>query len=954
MAGRPITRGALGWRAVVRDPAATTTLAVLALLMGLGVSAAPRFVNEKSDQALMNAASEAAPAPRNLSFQQYRRIAADRSEPFGAIDEAGQELDATILGLLGEVTDPSVTMIDSPMFQMIDVPIDPSVRIDRWFTFRAVAGAEGLISLVEGSLPSPSGPAELVVGPCEDEEGPGDEEKEEEEEQEDPDPCDPVEVPVFQTAISTETSRELRLGVGDTVLLRANPDIPNNRNLPRAALDYQAILEISGIVDLTDPGDDVWQGDALLHRPTRVPVGFTDFDTFGAGLLSPEEYDRLLDLVLPSRFLYTWRFQVDYGKVDSTNVEEIRTEISRLELAHQGSDAISQPVLFTGIDQIIEAYDAERSLTVTLTSLILVGLLGLTLATGVVLSGLAARRREDTTILIRGRGAGRRELALLRLAEGILIFVPAALLGRASAGWLAQGRPGDSDLLWSVGGGLTLAVVLTLTALPTLAGDLGHLMAGTPSRRFTGRRIIGEALAVVVGIGAVGLLRRRGISADASVDPLLASVPLLVAVVAGIVLLRVLPVAFKLASLIAGRARGVIAMIGLRSLASRSLPAQLPPIVALIGVTLAVFGLIFLQTIDANQVRGSWHEVGANYRMEPFNPTGTVSPQFDLSGVAGVEAVAAGVIHDAGISETGGSRGSIQLLAVDLDDYQRVGAGTPADPALPQSLQISTPIDAGTESNPIPVLVSSRWVEGSARPGDIITLSIGHRPTVVIVQEVRDVFPGMSPARPFAVMSRGALGAVSSTIPVQPNQLYVRAPDAAAPDLAKAIEEQQPGLRFISRPSRLQTIQDRPAVEAIRAITAIVLLSAIVLAAVAVVSGFALTSRERLRDMGYLRAIGLSSRQMTRATVLEQMPPAITAVALGSLAGLLVWATVGTALDLEPVTGSALDVEPAISWAAIGLTAVVVAGTVAVATAIYSYVNREMDLANVLRRGDRT
>jgi hypothetical protein len=32
----------------------------------------------------------------------------------------------------------------------------------------------------------------------------------------------------------------------------------------------------------------------------------------------------------------------------------------------------------------------------------------------------------------------------------------------------------------------------------------------------------------------------------------------------------------------------------------------------------------------------------------------------------------------------------------------------------------------------------------------------------------------------------------------------------------------------------------------------------------------------------------------------------------------------------------------------------VVTGTVAVVTAIYSYVNREMDLANVLRRGDRT
>jgi len=951
MRDRSITRVGLGLRSLVRDPSATLTLAVLALLMGLGVSATPRFVNEKSDQALTTAAAEAPPAQRNVSFQQYRRIAAGTTDPFAGVTEAGEELDGTILGLLGDAADPSVTVIDSPMLQVRDLPIDPSLRVDRWFTFRAVDGAEDEITLIQGRFPAPAESVEVVVGPCEPED---ENEDPEEEEEEEPDPCDPVELPRFETAISEETSRDLRLGVGDRVLLEANPDVPNNRNLPRAGLDYRAVLEVSGIIDLGDPDADIWQGDTLLHRPVRIPVGFTGFDNFGAGLLSPDDYDRLLRAVLPSRFLYTWRFEVDYDQIDSTNVEEVRAEVTRLELSHQGSDPISEPIVFTGIDQIIAVFDGERSLTITLTSLILVGLLGLALATSMVLSGLAARRRDDTTILIRGRGGGRAELAFLRLGEGIAIFVPAALVGWAGAGLVAEGRPGDLDLVWSVGCGLILAAVLALTALPTVAGDLGHLLSGTPRRRPKGRRLIVEGLLVVVGVGAVILLRRRGVSTEASVDPLLAAVPLLVAVVAGILLLRALPVAFRIGSLIAGKARGVIGMIGLRSLASRPLPAQLPPVVALIGITLAVFGLIFLQTIDANQVRGSWHEVGANYRLEPFNPTGTVSPQLDLNGIPGVEAIAAGVFHDAGLSEDGGARGSIQLLAVDLEDYQEVGTGTQADPSLPGSLELSTLIDAGSESNPIPVLVSSRWVEGSARPGDIITLSIEHRPTVVIVEEVRDLFPGMATTRPFVVLSRSALGAVSSTIPVQPNRLFVRAADTATSALAEAVATQQPGLRLLSRPDRLESIRERPAVQAIRIVTAIVLVSAVTLAAVAVVSGFALTSRERHRDMGYLRAIGLSGRQMSRATVVEQLPPAITAVLLGSLAGLVVWSTVGTALDLEPVTGTNLAVESAVSWVSIALMAGVVTGTVAVVTAIYSYVNREMDLANVLRRGDRT
>jgi putative ABC transport system permease protein len=131
------------------------------------------------------------------------------------------------------------------------------------------------------------------------------------------------------------------------------------------------------------------------------------------------------------------------------------------------------------------------------------------------------------------------------------------------------------------------------------------------------------------------------------------------------------------------------------------------------------------------------------------------------------------------------------------------------------------------------------------------------------------------------------------------------------------------------------------------------LLVAVVLSVVAVVAGFALTARERTRDLGYLRAVGLTRAQMTWVTFTEQLPPAVLATVAGAGVGVAIATLLAPSLDLSPLTGTGLQLGPVVEWGQVAALALVLLGTVVVAGGIYSYLNREMDLATILRRGDR-
>jgi putative ABC transport system permease protein len=875
--------------------------------------------------------------------------------------------------------------VRSPVFTLTSLPVDPGSQLQRYFNFRYEDGLAGETTLVEGSLPAPAGPQRLSVGSCDPAvvgtatcgpanlplldpddvtvvsgELPSDRETVSISPAScasltlPPDgSCAEVELPVYETAVTATTLDWLDLEIGDTVLLDALLGSGLDRGLPRSALDYALLMRISGVVELSPVDGERWMGDTQLHEPTLVPVGFTELQIFASGIMSADDYARMLDDVAPSRFAYSWRYLVDYSRVDSGNIDEIDREVRAVDLATPLARDVTQLTFRSGIDGLADDYREHTRITIALASPVLVGLGGLVAGVAVVLAALAAQRRRFATIVIRSRGAGSWRLVVARFVEGLALFVPAALVGVLAAAALSGWAVPLATIAWAAALAAGFALVFAVLFAPLALGDLGKLLAGRDAAGSAPARIVVEIMVLALGIGSVLLFRRRGLDPSGNgFDPLLAGTLLLAGLAAGVLLLRVVPYAARLASRAAGRARGLVGLVGLRGIIGRSLSARFPAVVLLTAVVLGVFGAVMSDTISAAQIEGSYQEVGANYRIEPRASGAGLSPSLDLSGVSGIEATADAAVLEGRESREGVSAGAIQILAIDLADYGEVAGGTPADPRFGEAMLRPLPLAVpGTDADPIPAIVSRDWPGGAPSPGDVIDMLIEQRVIVMVVDEVRERFPGLGPGS-FMVVSREALSVAHDRLDLNAALRFVRADDSVSAELEEAVSSQQRGARLVSRPGIVDSLRASPSVVTVNQIHRLALWISALLAAMAVVTGLALTSSDRVRDFGYLRAIGLRRRQLSAATAIEQIPPAVAAIGLGLLVGIILSLFVLPQLDLTPLTGTELEASPVLPVGTLSLVCLGLLAVVGIAAAVYSRAFRELDLATLLRRGD--
>lgn len=944
MASRVVGLGGLiglGLRRLRFDLPVIIVLAISVAMTAFAVAAIPRFVATTSDEALASAADAATPQQRNVTFSQITRIPPGSDGPFAAVQNRGDRMASELGDEISSTVSGSNFAVTSPRLEVWPLPTEPQSQVTRWFQFRTQSDIDSEIRLVAGALPQPAGPIEVSVPPCEEAGDTGDL------------VCEVAEFPVYQTAITQETADGLDLGVGDLVVLRADIRDQLNARLPLSQLDYEVVLEISGIVELSDPNRDLWNGDNRLHQPVVISNPVTGSLVFAMGLLADEDYARLVNETAPSRFSYEWRYFLDFDRIDSSNIAELGGEVEELSLLYESQSGFESATFRTGVDDMASQLLDQSHLAFSFLSLVFVGLLGVVTAVIVVLATLAARRRQEATILVRSRGAGSARLTLARFVESLILFVPAAGLGMVMARLLVPGRDGSHPLLATLVVALGLAIVFVLASLPTVVGDLGALLTRKAKKSVTARRIVIEVLIIGLAVGDVVLLARRGIDPGSSAfDPLLAATPLLIGLGLGIVLLRLAPQAARMATLVGSQARGVVGMIGFRELAGRPLAAQLPWIVILIGVSIGVFGLVQIDTIENAQMLGSWQTVGANYRAEPIVRGADLSSQLSTD-LDGVESEASATLLDGQVPDNGIYRGNIQVLGVDVQDYQAVGGGTPADPMFPDSMLSGDVVASVSEGEPIPAVISTAWPLRVPEVGDVIEVDVDRVPIEIRVEDVRSAFPGLDPGRAFVVVDRETLGSSSDQLDVTATRRYVRASDEASDDLKDGIDSQFRGALLISRPDVLESIAETPTMRAIGIIDTIALILAALMAVVAAVSGFALTARQRTRDLGYMRAIGLTRRQMTWAIITEQLPPTLLAAILGVAAGIGAAIAVQASLDITSLTGTTLETSLVIDWGTIAVASLVIVGSVLIATAIYSYSRRDMNLANVLRRDER-
>ncbi|MEU6808171.1 ABC transporter permease [Streptomyces sp. NPDC046831] len=673
-----------------------------------------------------------------------------------------------------------------------------------------------------------------------------------------------------EAAVTAETARRLHIEVGSVLHVPA---------LARPSL----AVHVTGILTPRAPRGSYWATEPVLRTPVLARVLSSDPDPpkywVGALLIAPEAAPALLGTAgNPIRY---WHLAPDTGTLHARDLRGLKSAVAGLEsgpglerlrrLVHSDAGA------GTDLDDVLLSYGGLRG---GIAPLIAVAALGTATVAAIVLTllgGLAADRRRSELALLRARGASLRGLTGRLLAETAVIAVPAGALGLVAA-LLAvpEGR-----LAYAAGAAAAVTVV-ACAALP-LRAALAHRTArlhgareDAVSVRPSRRRTVAELTLLVLAVGAVEALRRRGVApapdaSGASGDQLVALAPVLVGVIAALVLVRLYPLPLRRLARPAGRLRGVVAHLSLARAGRTSVSAVLPLLALLTALTTAAFGGSVLAGVNTARDQAAVGALGADARVEGIIelPAGLPGEVRRTRGVRQVTELS--LAYQARPEE--GER-PVPLAGVDPGGYAALAARTGLGPFPRDELE------RPARGTPLPALASPTVARIHGTRPFPVRLGDGSLVTVRIAV-VRERTPAVSGAD-FLVVDRAGLSREAAL----PTALLVTGPGVDAHALRRAVGDAA-AVRIRSE-ERAQYADSPLQSGAERVYTAAVVAGA-GYAVLALLLALLRAAPERAALLARLRTMGLTRAQGRRLLVLESLPQAVLAAAGGVLTG---WATV--------------------------------------------------------------
>lgn len=662
-------------------------------------------------------------------------------------------------------------------------------------------------------------------------------------------------------------------------------------------------LVLVGTFEAVDAESDVWQHVPSSLTPRVFDDGNAPRTVTGMAFAHPAS---LIARGLVGKYTTSVWYPFDVGRIDADTAERTVAALNRLTAV---SNTIASSTEGLGILSLrfeadvtaeIELALAQGASTAGVIAMLVAGPVGVAAAVLVLGCRLILESRRPSLRLLSARGASLGQLRGLLGGEGALVGAVPAVLGAAAAaggGILLFGvAPGPLAFLPAV-----LLALAPIVILVVLAPSVAERQVRTDlGRRGSRLRLIAEG--VVAGLAglALVLLFVRGYSAG--VDLLLAATPLLLALVACLLTLRLYPLPLRAVLGRARRSAGLDAFLG-AARALREPSIGLTPVLALVvGVSVAVSSGILLSALQTGVADASRAQIGADVRI-----TGASFTRDQLDRVGAVEGVAAAT----GIS-------GADPATIDVDGVKRGTSVFVVDAAGLRAVQGEGPgmLPPGVSLEPsgelMPIVVSGPVADRIDGSGEV---SIGGVDAAV-VGVTRGPVP-VGARENWAAIDSSYAAAVLGRDPSD-RTLLVRLAEGAS------IDEVEPGLRAVLGPSvRIDTaaevagrIQSGPAVQGVRFALLAATAIAALLSALAVVMTLTLAAAPRARTLALLRTLGAPSRSATSLGLWEIGPPAVAAVVAGTVFGALVPLVVLAAVDLRPFTGSSLapayQLDPAI------------------------------------------
>jgi putative ABC transport system permease protein len=732
-------------------------------------------------------------------------------------------------------------------------------------------------------------------------------------------------------------------------------------------------LEVTGILVPRDPSSAFWTADPNAAVPTPpVPARNAIPSWYGAAFASGAEVTAMtqrLDLFNGS---LEWDFPLRLQSLTADQAGPLQARLKRvglragaLFLGPQVNVAVSSPV---SLD--LATYLTTDAALATLLGLLFVSLTVIGLV--VVLLGvqLLAERRQAEFTLMRARGAARWQLAVLALRGGAVAAGPAALAGAALAVAVTPGPP--APLAWWLAGvtvGCALAGPALLAAwrpdaLTTSSGaDHGTYGAAGGGRRtlrparpgrarrtaraVTARRWVVEGTAVALAVGGLAELRSRGLPADGP-DLFLSTAPVLIAIPAAVLVLRLAPAALRGLLRLASARPGVTAFVALARAARAALGATLPAFALVLALTVVAFGFLIRGAVQRGEVAQSWRVNGADAVVSLTRVPDGVTPaeQRVIAAVPGARLTVAASVTTA----SPGSGPPVDVVIADPARYAALTATTPYPP-LPGAARLarlarpaSQAAGQATAGTAAPVLAS---------PSVAARLGRGPASLQTALGTVSVRVAGTLPSTPAVPGSAGFVilpdWAAARLAPHPPSELLISGDSVSRPALAAAIRRAAPQATVAYRADVLAGLAGAPLPHGAYVAFAEGSVAAAGFCVLVMLLSLLLAARSRQLTLARLATMGLGPGQARRLVVAEALPPVLAAAVAGVACALALAPLLAPELDLSAFTGSAAAVPVSISLAALVIPAAALVALAAATLAAQAALASRRSPASALR-----
>lgn len=728
-------------------------------------------------------------------------------------------------------------------------------------------------------------------------------------------PGDPVEI-----LVSRKTADLLGLQVGESYTLfvtgQAGAQIP---------------VRIAGVWQAVDDGDHFW-----FYQP----------DAFDEIFLTSE--NAFVDQVLPTLeapvATAVWYHIFDGSRVRPATVSGLLESVAVVEA--RVTVLLNNTTLDVSPVPALQSYGKSASLlTVVLTifSLPVIGLVAYFIS---LIAGMVVQRGQSEIAIMRSRGITRRKIVNLYLLEGLLIgslgLAGGLLLGQWMAQLMSRTHTFLDPAILTGTSGAAMAIVLTPTSLAYALVGVGLTLVALliPALLVSKHSIVTlrweQARSLLTPVwqryfldlillvppfyGWYQLTKQGTItlgsgSSDPFSNPLLFLVPVLFCFSLGLLFLRFFPLLMKFLARLADWLPGTTLLLTLRQLARSTTQYVGPLLLLTLTVSLATFTASMAVTLDEHLWDQVYYQVGADLNLaelgESTEDTETVTlpgqeatteetsedeplwlflPVSEHLEVDGVEA-AARVGDYSATANIGGRQQAGQMLGIDRVDFAGV-AFFRSDFAYNESLgELMNRLAVASDG----ILVSSSFLtQQGLTVGDPLRLTVGasgdYAEVSFTIVGSLGLFPTLYPQDgPFFVANLDHIhNALGGTYPYD----VWLATDASADSDTVVDGVRDLGLVVVTARDARETIaaeQTRPERQGLFGLLSVGFIAAAVLTVIGFLVYAVVSFQRRFIELGMLRAIGLSTRQMAAYLAGELAALILTGVIIG--AGLGVWAS---------------------------------------------------------------